>query len=98
MREFDRLAAAIMILAITVIFKNTLEPVKTKSTCGSACQRDVNIMWRVILGFGAVPLKLSSKSAQGGQQQPVPVYVHGQEMPKRVEDSLINQILNSSIV
>jgi PHS family inorganic phosphate transporter-like MFS transporter len=55
MQGLGQFAAAMMTLVVTVAFKDTLVPVKTPATCGPACQRDVDIMWRIIIGFGAVP-------------------------------------------
>ena len=55
MQGMGQFAAALMTLVVTVAFKRTLEPVKTLDACGPACLRAVDIMWRIIIGFGAIP-------------------------------------------
>ena len=55
MQGFGQFAAALMVLIVTIAFKNTLQAAASASDCDGACQRDVDIMWRVVLGFGGVP-------------------------------------------
>jgi len=55
MQGFGQFAAAMMVLIVTMGFKETLQATKTRSACDGVCQRDVDIMWRIVLGFGGVP-------------------------------------------
>ena len=55
MQGFGQFAAAMMVLIVTIAFKDTLQAVVSPSDCDGACQRDVDIMWRVVLGFGGIP-------------------------------------------
>jgi PHS family inorganic phosphate transporter-like MFS transporter len=55
MQGFGQFVAAIMTLIVTVAFKSKLEKAKSASTCDLECQQAVDIMWRIVLGFGGVP-------------------------------------------
>jgi PHS family inorganic phosphate transporter-like MFS transporter len=55
MQGFGQFAAAIIALIVTTGFKESLESAKDVGHCTGACQQAVDKMWRVIIGFGAVP-------------------------------------------
>lgn len=55
MQGIGQFAAAIVALIVTAGFKESLETATKASTCTGVCQLAVDKMWRVIIGFGAVP-------------------------------------------
>jgi PHS family inorganic phosphate transporter-like MFS transporter len=55
MQGFGQFAAAMTTLIVVVAFRRTLEPVKSPAACDGECQRSVDIMWRLVIGVGAVP-------------------------------------------
>ncbi|KAK9234484.1 major facilitator superfamily domain-containing protein [Lipomyces kononenkoae] len=52
---WGQLAAAIVALCATAGFKNTLSAAHTASQCLNNCQTAIDQMWRITIGFGAVP-------------------------------------------
>ncbi|KAK9473825.1 major facilitator superfamily domain-containing protein [Dipodascopsis tothii] len=52
---WGQLAAALVALVVTAGFKSSLEPAATAAECGDVCQAAVDKMWRILIGFGAVP-------------------------------------------
>lgn len=44
-----------MVLIVTIGFKQTLQQAKTPGDCNAQCMRDVDVMWRLVLGFGGIP-------------------------------------------
>lgn len=55
MQGIGQFTAAIIALIVTTGFKGSLETAKTVAECDGVCQLAVDKMWRVIIGFGAVP-------------------------------------------
>ncbi|KAK5114360.1 acid phosphatase pho5 [Meristemomyces frigidus] len=55
MQGIGQFAAGIIALIVTVGFKESLLTAKTYATCSGVCGLAVDKMWRVIIGFGAVP-------------------------------------------
>ncbi|KAJ5773663.1 hypothetical protein N7457_008559 [Penicillium paradoxum] len=55
MQGFGQLAAAVVALIVTAGFKESLESAKDVAHCTGMCQLAVDKMWRVVIGFGAVP-------------------------------------------
>ena len=55
MQGIGQLVAALVALIVTAGFKESLLSAKTVSSCDGVCQLAVDKMWRVIIGFGAVP-------------------------------------------
>lgn len=55
MQGFGQFAAAIIALVVTAGFKESLESAKDVAHCTGICQLAVDKMWRVVIGFGAVP-------------------------------------------
>ncbi|CAG8951699.1 hypothetical protein HYFRA_00005499 [Hymenoscyphus fraxineus] len=55
MQGIGQFTAAIMALIVTAGFKESLITGSKPSTCTGVCQLAVDKMWRVIIGFGAVP-------------------------------------------
>ncbi|OJJ33265.1 hypothetical protein ASPWEDRAFT_115972 [Aspergillus wentii DTO 134E9] len=55
MQGFGQLGAAIIALIVTAGFKSSLETASSVSKCDGVCQLAVDKMWRVVIGFGAVP-------------------------------------------
>jgi PHS family inorganic phosphate transporter-like MFS transporter len=55
MQGFGQFTAAIIALIVTTGFKESLITGSKASTCTGVCQLAVDKMWRVIIGFGAVP-------------------------------------------
>lgn len=55
MQGIGQLAAALIALIVTTGFKESLLTAKDAAHCDGVCQLAVDKMWRVIIGFGAVP-------------------------------------------
>ena len=55
MQGLGQLCAAIVLLCLVAGFKGSLESAKTYATCTGVCGLAVDKMWRVLIGFGAVP-------------------------------------------
>ncbi|EHK97789.1 MFS general substrate transporter [Glarea lozoyensis ATCC 20868] len=55
MQGIGQFVAAIMALIVTAGFKESLITGSKASTCTGVCQLAVDKMWRIIVGFGAVP-------------------------------------------
>ncbi|KAK1140980.1 acid phosphatase pho5 [Aspergillus melleus] len=55
MQGFGQFGAAIVALIVTAGFKDSLESAASVGKCSGACQLAVDKMWRVVIGFGAVP-------------------------------------------
>jgi PHS family inorganic phosphate transporter-like MFS transporter len=55
MQGIGQFTAAIICLIVTAGFKESLVTGSKASTCGGICGLAVDKMWRVIIGFGAVP-------------------------------------------
>ncbi|KAK4231423.1 putative inorganic phosphate transporter PHO [Podospora fimiseda] len=55
MQGFGQLAAAFVMLFLTLGFKSQLEPALTLAECTGSCAVAVDRMWRCLIGFGAIP-------------------------------------------
>jgi PHS family inorganic phosphate transporter-like MFS transporter len=55
MQGFGQLGAAIVMVIVTAGYKSDLLTAKTYATCGGDCALAVDQMWRILIGFGAVP-------------------------------------------
>jgi len=55
MQGIGQFAAAIIALIVAAGFKESLMTSKNAANCGGVCGLAVDKMWRVIIGFGAVP-------------------------------------------
>lgn len=55
MQGFGQLAAAIVTIIVTTGFKGSLESASSSTTCTGVCMLAVDKMWRIVIGFGAVP-------------------------------------------
>ncbi|RDL33916.1 putative inorganic phosphate transporter PHO84 [Venustampulla echinocandica] len=55
MQGIGQFTAALVALIVTVGFKESLMTAKDAKACTGTCQLAVDKMWRVIVGFGAVP-------------------------------------------
>lgn len=55
MQGIGQLTAAIIMLIVTAGFKDSLETSTKVSNCTGVCAVAVDKMWRVLIGFGAVP-------------------------------------------
>jgi PHS family inorganic phosphate transporter-like MFS transporter len=55
MQGIGQFTAAIIALIVVSGFHNSLKTAKTVDLCDGVCQLAVDKMWRVIIGFGAVP-------------------------------------------
>jgi len=55
MQGFGQFFAAVMSLIVATGFKKTLQQVSKPGDCTGQCLRDVDIMWRIVLGFGGIP-------------------------------------------
>ncbi|KAE8449215.1 acid phosphatase pho5 [Mollisiaceae sp. DMI_Dod_QoI] len=55
MQGFGQLTAAIVMLVVTTGFKGSLLSAKSYATCQGVCGIAVDKMWRILIGFGAVP-------------------------------------------
>ncbi|KAE8307334.1 phosphate permease [Aspergillus transmontanensis] len=59
MQGFGQFGAAIVALIVRVGFKGSLESAAPVAKCSGVCQLAVDKMWRVVIGFGAVPACLA---------------------------------------
>ncbi|KAF2175639.1 phosphate permease [Zopfia rhizophila CBS 207.26] len=55
MQGVGQFAAAAVALTVTAGFKESLQSAKTVDKCDGICNLAVDKMWRVVVGFGAVP-------------------------------------------
>jgi PHS family inorganic phosphate transporter-like MFS transporter len=55
MQGVGQFAAAVVSLIVTRGFKESLISAKTVAECDGACNLAVDKMWRIVIGFGAVP-------------------------------------------
>jgi MFS transporter, PHS family, inorganic phosphate transporter len=55
MQGIGQFTAAIIALIVSTGFKNSLSTAETVADCSGVCQLAVDKMWRVVIGFGAVP-------------------------------------------
>ena len=55
MQGLGQLCAAIVLLVLVAGFKGSLETATTYAKCTGVCGVAVDKMWRVLIGFGAVP-------------------------------------------
>lgn len=55
MQGIGQLAASMIALIVTSGFKESLLTAKSASACDGVCKVAVDKMWRIIIGFGAVP-------------------------------------------
>lgn len=55
MQGFGQFGAAIIALIVTVGFKESLSTAANTAACDGVCGLAVDKMWRIIIGFGAVP-------------------------------------------
>lgn len=55
MQGIGQLTAALVMLFVTLGFKSSLESTPKISECTGDCQLAVDKMWRILIGFGAVP-------------------------------------------
>lgn len=55
MQGFGQLGAALVMLFVTLGFKNALEGAKDVAHCSGDCQVAVDKMWRTLIGCGVVP-------------------------------------------
>src|SRR5438034_5414759 len=55
MQGLGQFAAALVALIVTAGFKESLKSAPSAATCSGVCQLAVDKMWRIIIGFGAVP-------------------------------------------
>ncbi|KAK3688485.1 major facilitator superfamily domain-containing protein [Podospora appendiculata] len=55
MQGLGQLCAAFVMLFLTLGFKDSLETSSKPATCTGGCALAVDKMWRVLIGFGAVP-------------------------------------------
>lgn len=55
MQGIGQFTAAIIALIVTAGFRKSLESAKDVAHCSGVCQLAVDKMWRIVIGFGAVP-------------------------------------------
>lgn len=55
MQGLGQLCAALVMLFITLGFRHSLEGAATTTECTGGCSSAVDKMWRILIGFGAVP-------------------------------------------
>ena len=55
MQGLGQLAAALVMLFLTLGFKSSLETASSLADCTGGCAVSVDKMWRTLIGFGAVP-------------------------------------------
>lgn len=54
-----QLCAALVMLFVTLGFKQSLSEAATIAQCTGDCQIAVDKMWRTLIGFGAVPATIA---------------------------------------
>lgn len=55
MQGLGQFGAGVIAIIVTAGFKNSLASASSVATCSGVCQIAVDKMWRVVIGFGAVP-------------------------------------------
>ncbi|RDW74175.1 inorganic phosphate transporter 1-6 cotransporter [Coleophoma crateriformis] len=55
MQGFGQLTGSLVMLIVVAGFKESLSSATSYATCGGVCGLAVDKMWRVLIGFGAVP-------------------------------------------
>ncbi|KAF5677356.1 phosphate permease [Fusarium heterosporum] len=55
MQGIGQLAAALVMMFLTLGFKSSLETAASTKSCTGSCQESVDKMWRALVGIGAVP-------------------------------------------
>lgn len=55
MQGIGQFAAGIMVLIVTAGFKNSISGNTSYTNCTGGCAEAVDKMWRIVIGFGAVP-------------------------------------------
>lgn len=55
MQGIGQLCGALVMLFVTLGFKESLSEASTRAKCTGDCQLAVDKMWRTLIGFGAVP-------------------------------------------
>jgi MFS transporter, PHS family, inorganic phosphate transporter len=55
MQGLGQFAAALIALITAECFRHQLEPVKNMAQCDGSCLTSIDIMWRIIMGFGGIP-------------------------------------------
>lgn len=79
MQGFGQLAAALVMLFITLGYKSKLVGTKDVSECNGECQVAVDQMWRILIGFGAVPACIALYCKSLSHNPPFllsPLYMH----------------------
>lgn len=59
MQGLGQLCAALVMLFVTLGFKDSLSGARDVARCDGDCQVSVDKMWRTLIGFGAVPACLA---------------------------------------
>ncbi|KAJ8057929.1 hypothetical protein OCU04_013108 [Sclerotinia nivalis] len=59
MQGIGKFVAGLVMLIVVVGFKESLLTAKSAAVCQGVCGLAVDKMWRVLIGFGAVPGKHS---------------------------------------
>ncbi|CAL9737423.1 inorganic phosphate transporter Pho84p [Monosporozyma servazzii] len=54
-QAFGQIAAGIVAMVLIAAYKNQLIDANTGAECGPACQLACDQMWRILIGFGAIP-------------------------------------------
>lgn len=54
-QAFGQIAAGIVAMVLIVAYKGSLIDANTGAECGPACQLACDQMWRILVGFGAIP-------------------------------------------
>lgn len=55
MQGFGQFMAAMIAFIVTEGYKDTLQNVADVASCTGQCRIDVDVMWRIVLGFGGIP-------------------------------------------
>lgn len=55
MQGLGQLAAAVVALVVTVIFKSSFSGIYKASECDYGCQIAADRCWRIVVGVGALP-------------------------------------------
>lgn len=86
MQGFGQLAAALVALIVTIGFKDSLSSAADASHCTGACQLAADKMWRVVIGFGAVPGCIALYSRLTIPETPRYTFDVGRDVEKAGED------------
>jgi PHS family inorganic phosphate transporter-like MFS transporter len=55
MQGLGQFVAALVSLIVTKAYKENLITATSVGTCDDACMKSIDMMWRIVIGFGGIP-------------------------------------------